>query len=161
MRHDQLHFEGDSTDSGQPTELTKSLDDVFPEDDEELWDKHNSASISESSHWSRWLPQGVPKDLHDGLLNHFFAYVNPFTLFVDEPRFYRDLALCAQPNSTFASTAWYSPILHNVLLALGSKYSQDRRANSASWQLDSLGQPVDPISHTNQGLRFAETGTVS
>lgn len=57
-------------------------DDTMPEDDEALFAKHNSASIADTSAWSQWLPEGVPKDLHDDLLNYFFAYVNPFTLFV-------------------------------------------------------------------------------
>lgn len=114
--------------------------------------------MSESSSWNKWLPEGVPKDLHDELLNFFFAYVNPFTLFVDEPRFYRDLALCSRSSTSFSATAWYSPILHNVLLAMGSKYSQDPRISSARFQLDQEGQPIDRVSHTDQGLRFAETG---
>ncbi|CAD6583328.1 MAG: hypothetical protein CYPHOPRED_002339 [Cyphobasidiales sp. Tagirdzhanova-0007] len=108
--------------------------------------------------WKRFLPPGIgiPGKLHDELLAYFFSYVNPFTFFVDERRFMRDMERCTSETTHVRATAFYSPILHNVLLALGSKYSKDLRIQSAIFQIGENGLPLQKIPLEERGRAFAQ-----
>ncbi|GMK56845.1 hypothetical protein CspeluHIS016_0306850 [Cutaneotrichosporon spelunceum] len=59
---------------------------------------------------------------HEKVLRLFFDYFNPQSFWVDERKFRRDLASSPVVDGTIIRarrTAHYSPLLHNVILALG------------------------------------------
>lgn len=121
--------------------------------------------------WNRFIPEGLPSDLHDELFGYFYrsvalawprcwltkiaSYINPFTQFTDQRRFLADMQRCVARSSTVQRTAFYSPLLHNVLLALGSKLSADPRIRSDNWRVDLANQPVQPVPVELRGLAFA------
>lgn len=152
----QMHLAPEETQSVEESDTRPSTNATFVENDEELFRTYNADAVHESSGWGRWLLPEFPKELHDNFLGYFFSYINPFTLFLDEARFYRDLVYCCGLERPWAATAFYSPLLHNVLLALGSKYDIDPRAKSAVWQMDANGEPVQALSSADVGLSFAQ-----
>jgi hypothetical protein len=64
-------------------------------------------------------------ETHEAVLCHYFDYHNPQSLWVDERRFRSDmLASPSVPGSNIRArrTAYYSPLLHNAVLAIGVAY---------------------------------------
>lgn len=81
-----MHLDSDTDRrEGQNYAASSSAAYQAMDEDADLFAIHTALSIPEDSNWAEWLPAGVPKSLHDDLLNYFFAYVNPFTLFVASP----------------------------------------------------------------------------
>ena len=68
----------------------------------------------------------------------------------------RDMERCTSETTHVRATAFYSPILHNVLLALGSKYSKDLRIQSAIFQIGENGLPLQKIPLEERGRAFAQ-----
>lgn len=78
---------------------------------------------SDEIDWSKNLPTDLGIDLatHDALLDLFEAFFAPWCVVVDMPSFRRDMRIClAAQSSTPAPsrTDFYSPMLHNAILAL-------------------------------------------
>ncbi|GJN93253.1 hypothetical protein Rhopal_006300-T1 [Rhodotorula paludigena] len=86
--------------------------------------------------WRRHLPPELAEwdeELHEDLLARFFAYFNTWCLWVDEDSFRRDLALCLSSNPLAPSrTSFYSPLLHNAIIALACALSNDTRVSDRS-----------------------------
>lgn len=68
-------------------------------------------------------------EMHAECLRLFFAFFNPWCLWVDEERFRRDMDLHRGPEGSVinrnARTAFYSPLLHLSILAIGIMYNQN------------------------------------
>ncbi|GAA6048761.1 hypothetical protein JCM3770_003948 [Rhodotorula araucariae] len=73
--------------------------------------------------WARNLPQdlGIDRETHDAVLDLFEAFFAPWCAVVDMPAFRRDMRVCldASGAATPTRTDFYSPMLHNSILALG------------------------------------------
>lgn len=83
--------------------------------------------------WRRHLPPELAEwdeELHEDLLARFFTYFNIWCLWVDEDSFRRDLALCLSSNPLAPPrTSFYSPLLHNAIIALACALSNDPRVS--------------------------------
>lgn len=77
--------------------------------------------------WNRDLPEdpAMTRELHDHLINLFFAYLNQWSCFVEESLFRRDMSKCLAADDPTAPLrlAHYSPLLHNALIALAAGLS--------------------------------------
>ncbi|ORY78476.1 fungal-specific transcription factor domain-domain-containing protein [Leucosporidium creatinivorum] len=118
--------------------------------------------------WARNLPSesipGLDEQLHDHLLDLFFTYFNDWcgwTSGAAAPHlFRRDLACCLATPSAPQRTSYYSPMLHNAILALAVVYCSDPRVKDvdavnlfASAAKAALEAEVErPMLSTLQGL---------
>ncbi|KAJ7036684.1 hypothetical protein C8F04DRAFT_1036213 [Mycena alexandri] len=79
--------------------------------------------------WSRYLPAEVTltRKEHDKILDRSFKFLTMWCLLIPQPLFLRDMhrALSVPPSDSPPRTAYYSPALHNVLLALSANFSDD------------------------------------
>ncbi|KAJ7036727.1 hypothetical protein C8F04DRAFT_1394007 [Mycena alexandri] len=79
--------------------------------------------------WSRYLPTEVTltRNEHDKILDLSFKFLTMWCLRIVPPLFLRDMhrALSVPPSDSPPRTAYYSPALHNVLLALSANFSDD------------------------------------
>ncbi|KAK0457686.1 fungal-specific transcription factor domain-containing protein [Desarmillaria tabescens] len=77
--------------------------------------------------WSRNLPvvDGFHRDIHDELIDMFFAYFNSWCYWVEPTLFKRDVAICLSFSAAppLARTSQYSGLLHNAILSLAANYS--------------------------------------
>ncbi|GAA5900029.1 uncharacterized protein JCM6883_006067 [Sporobolomyces salmoneus] len=100
----------------------------------------DSADDGGPIHWNKYLPalDSWDKELHDELLELFFAHFNNWCMWLEEDSFRRDLRSVLALDSTHSTsrTSHYSPLLHLVVLAIACPYSDDARASrTASQQL--------------------------
>ncbi|KAJ7722521.1 hypothetical protein B0H16DRAFT_1600395 [Mycena metata] len=79
--------------------------------------------------WSRYLPAEVTltRKEHDKILDLSFKFLWMWCLRIAPPLFLRDMhrALSVPPSESPPRTAYYSPALHNVILALAANFSDD------------------------------------
>ncbi|KAJ7032129.1 hypothetical protein C8F04DRAFT_1359758 [Mycena alexandri] len=79
--------------------------------------------------WSRYLPAEVTltRKEHDKILDLSFKFFTMWCFRIAPPLFLRDMhrALSVPPSDSPPRTAYYSPALHNVLLALSANFSDD------------------------------------
>ncbi|KAI5477156.1 hypothetical protein MNV49_006812 [Pseudohyphozyma bogoriensis] len=81
---------------------------------------------SASMDWARYLPKdlgvGISLETHNSILDMFDAFFAPWCLVTDMARFRDDMRRClsAPIGSVRQRTAYYSPMLHNAILAIGS-----------------------------------------
>ncbi|KAJ6625099.1 hypothetical protein B0H10DRAFT_654938 [Mycena sp. CBHHK59/15] len=79
--------------------------------------------------WSRYLPLEVPlnRKEHDRILDLSFKFFTMLFLRIVPTLFLRDMhrALSAPPSHRPPKTPFYSPMLHNALLAVATIYSDD------------------------------------
>ncbi|KAK4053695.1 hypothetical protein OIV83_001351 [Microbotryomycetes sp. JL201] len=78
--------------------------------------------------WSLNLPLDVPgldRQLHDELVELFLNYGNTWKRFVNAQLFLQDLQTCLSKSSSQrpVRTSYYSPLMHNSLLAVASAFS--------------------------------------
>ncbi|GAA6020766.1 hypothetical protein JCM10207_002016 [Rhodosporidiobolus poonsookiae] len=81
-----------------------------------------SVTAEQPIDWQRYLPihLGITREVHDNLLDYFEAFFAPWCMVIDVQRFRQDMTTCLGPSSTPAPTRtdFYSPMLHNAVLAL-------------------------------------------
>lgn len=84
----------------------------------------NCAFLEGSSIWN--LPEGFDGKMHQDTLQVFFAFFNPWCWWVDEDRFRHDMTMSPAPTipaiKRTLRTAYYSPLLHFAILAVGVMY---------------------------------------
>ncbi|KAK0202944.1 fungal-specific transcription factor domain-containing protein [Desarmillaria ectypa] len=114
--------------------------------------------------WSRNLPvvDGFGRDVHDELIDMFFAYFNSWCYWVEPTLFRRDMTACLSLSAAppLARTSQYSSLLHNAILSLAANYSdhtclgpRDRGAMFASEAKRAIDSEAEsPMLSTVVGL---------
>ncbi|BGP20612.1 hypothetical protein JCM10213v2_008775 [Rhodosporidiobolus nylandii] len=104
--------------------------------------------------WSRNLPHGlITPETHDDLLDLFEAFFSPWCGVVDMKRFREDMKVClASPGYGEAPaptrTDFYSPMLHNAILALACSLHKGPRVK----------KPFPPIDKSLPALQLYPLG---
>lgn len=76
------------------------------------------------------LPDGFDEAMHVAALRAFFVFFNPWCWWVDEKRFRYDLGITIDKADTVVKqnlrTAYYSPLMHFAILAIGVMYLENQ-----------------------------------
>ncbi|GAA5871785.1 hypothetical protein JCM1840_003999 [Sporobolomyces johnsonii] len=115
-----------------------------------------SSTKEDDLDWSRNLPQdlGISRQTHDDILDLFEAFFAPWCMVIDMPRFRQDMQLSlsrpfgpSQPPAP-TRTDFYSPMLHNAVLALGCFLHKGDRV-----------KPFPPVNLAASALKLYPQGT--
>lgn len=77
--------------------------------------------------------------MHQEALVAFFTFFNPWCWWVDEKRFRKDMGATLTVHRKLR-TAFYSPLLHFAILAIGVMYLDNRSYGDREFISDSLAQ---------------------
>ncbi|KAI5478464.1 hypothetical protein MNV49_005105 [Pseudohyphozyma bogoriensis] len=119
--------------------------------------------------WSRNLPGdlGITRQVHDNIIELFEAFFAPWCMVVDMAKFREDMYICLSSSPTSPAppprTPYYSPMLHNAILALGCCLYRGRgvepfppvNAKSKALQPSPFFHPP-PLPFDQDGLRATD-----
>jgi len=91
-----------------------------------------------------YIPDGFDEEMHQNALRAFFAFFNPWCWWVDEERFRNDMGVTPADTDTVVRqnlrTAYYSPLLHFAILAIGVMYLDYRSHSNREFISDSFAR---------------------
>ncbi|KAK0498680.1 hypothetical protein EDD18DRAFT_46272 [Armillaria luteobubalina] len=117
-----------------PAQSTSRFPEIMPDPNAHyvLWlDGVSSPHVNLFFDWSRYLPVNLPltRHEHDKIIDLLFSFFTSWCLRVVPILFLRDMYRAIASSGT-AKTPHYSLMLHNVLIALATAFSDDPHINS-------------------------------